>query len=97
MLPQAYALPYARSGDGPGRVLAGIGPRTVTLGLALGVLLVVPAGAAGVAAFAAAAVAAVAVGLLALRRFGGVTGDVLGATAKVAETSALLAAVAALG
>jgi adenosylcobinamide-GDP ribazoletransferase len=97
MLPQAYALPYARSGDGQGRVLAGIGPRTVTLGLALGVLLVVPAGAAGVAAFAAAAVAAVAVGLLALRRFGGVTGDVLGATAKVAETSALLAAVAALG
>jgi adenosylcobinamide-GDP ribazoletransferase len=60
------------------------------------VLLALPAGASGLAALAAAAGTAVAVSVVALRRFGGVTGDVLGATAKVAETAALLAAVTVL-
>ena len=48
------------------------------------------------AAFGGAAVAVAASSVVAARRFGGVTGDVLGATAKLAETSALLAAVAVL-
>jgi adenosylcobinamide-GDP ribazoletransferase len=97
MLPQAYALPYARVGEGQGRLLAGLGAGTLALGLAVGALLTFPAGAAGLAALFAAAVSALAVGFVAMRRLGGVTGDVLGATAKVAETAALLAAVAVLG
>ena len=44
-----------------------------------------------------AAVAVLLASVVAARRFGGVTGDVLGATAKLAETSALLAAVIVLG
>jgi adenosylcobinamide-GDP ribazoletransferase len=96
MLPQAYALPYARAGEGQGRLLAGMGPSMLALGLAVAVLLALPAGASGLAALAAAAGTAVAVSVVALRRFGGVTGDVLGATAKVAETAALLAAVTVL-
>jgi adenosylcobinamide-GDP ribazoletransferase len=96
MLPQAYVLPYARAGDGQGRLLDGIGRVGVGAGLALGVLFALPAGSAGLAALAAAGVTAFAVGALARNRFGGATGDVLGATAKLSETAALLAAVAVL-
>jgi len=96
MLPLARVLPYARPGDGQGRLLGGIGIATVTVGIALAVLLVLPAGAAGLWGAGAAALAALLVGLLARARFGGVTGDVLGATAKLAETAALLATAAAL-
>jgi adenosylcobinamide-GDP ribazoletransferase len=96
MLPLALALPYARSGEGQGRVLGGIGALTVGLGIALAVALALPAGAAGLWGAGAAALAALVLALLARARFGGVTGDVLGATAKVAETAALLAATASL-
>jgi adenosylcobinamide-GDP ribazoletransferase len=94
MLPSAFVLPYARTGEGQGRLLAGIGPATAALGVALAVLLALPAGAAGLWAVAAAALTAVVLGLFARRRFGGFTGDVLGATAKLAETAALVAGVA---
>jgi cobalamin synthase len=40
-----------------------------------------------------AGLVAAGLALLARRRYGGVTGDVLGATAKIAETAALVAAV----
>jgi adenosylcobinamide-GDP ribazoletransferase len=94
MLPSALVLPYARlGGTGQGRVLEGIGPATVVSGLALAVLLALPAGAAGLWAVGAAALMAVVLGLVARRWLGGVTGDVLGATAKVAETAALVAGV----
>jgi cobalamin synthase len=83
-------------GDGQGLLLAGIGTWTLVAGLVLGVLLTLPAGTAGLSAVAGAAIAAVALGVVARRGFGGVTGDVLGATAKVAETGALLGAVAVL-
>lgn len=96
MLPLAYALPYARPGEGQGRVLAGLGAATVALAIALAVLLSLPAGVAGLAGAATAALVAIALALAARARFGGVTGDVLGATAKLAETSALLAAAAVL-
>jgi adenosylcobinamide-GDP ribazoletransferase len=96
MLPLAYALPYARPGEGQGRVLGGIGVVTLGLGIAAALVLALPAGAAGLFGAGAAAVAALVLGLVARARFGGVTGDVLGATAKLAETAALLAAAAAL-
>lgn len=95
MLPSAMVLPYARTGEtGQGRVLAGVGPAALVLAFGLAVLLALPAGTAGLWAVAAAALTAVVVGVAAWRWFGGVTGDVLGATAKVAETAALLAGVA---
>jgi adenosylcobinamide-GDP ribazoletransferase len=97
MLPPAYALPYARPGSGQGRLLSGIGVGTVALGVAVALLLALPAGAAGFWAFGAAALASIALGLAARRKYGGITGDVLGATAKLAETAALTAAVVVLG
>jgi adenosylcobinamide-GDP ribazoletransferase len=96
MLVPALVLPYARAGEGQGRLLAGIDVVPVVAAAALAGLVVLPAGRAGVAAAAGAAVGVVAVSLLAARKFGGVTGDVLGATAKIAETAGLLAAVAVL-
>ena len=96
MLPLAFTLPYARSTGGQGKLLAGIGGLTLVLGLALALALVLPAGVAGLWGAGAAAVAALGVGLLARARFGGMTGDVLGAAAKLAETAALIAAAATL-
>jgi adenosylcobinamide-GDP ribazoletransferase len=97
MLPLAFALPYARPGGGQGRLLGGIGPVTLGLGIGLTLALALPAGAAGLWGAGAAGLAALALGLVARSKFGGVTGDVLGATAKLAETAALLAAATALG
>jgi adenosylcobinamide-GDP ribazoletransferase len=88
------ALPYARPAAGLGRVLGGTGrPRAVlavVIALAVCVLLH--------AALLLAVVAGIALvcGLAARRWLGGVTGDVLGAAAELAETGALIAAVALL-
>jgi adenosylcobinamide-GDP ribazoletransferase len=96
MLPLAFTLPYARSGEGQGRVLTGIGAVTVVVGLGIALALALPAGAAGLWGAGAAAGAALVLGLVARSRFGGVTGDVLGAAAKLAETASLVAAVVAV-
>jgi adenosylcobinamide-GDP ribazoletransferase len=96
MLPAAFALPYARPGGGQGRVVEDLGAVSVVVGVLLAVALALPAGVAGLWALGAAALAALVVTLFAARRLGGVTGDVLGAIAKLAESAALVAAAAAL-
>jgi adenosylcobinamide-GDP ribazoletransferase len=97
MLPLAFALPYARPGGGQGRLLEGVGVLTVVVGIATALVFALPAGEAALWGAGAAAIAALVVALVARSKLGGVTGDVLGAAAKLAETAALLAAVASLG
>jgi adenosylcobinamide-GDP ribazoletransferase len=90
------ALPYARE-HGTGAALVGGGWRVERLAVALATALVVAVACArlrGLLAVAAAALVALAVGRLALRRIGGITGDVLGAAIELAECAALLALVA---
>jgi adenosylcobinamide-GDP ribazoletransferase len=101
----AQAVPYARTaglasaflpapaaGARPGAAARLAGP--AALGLAGGLLALALAfagrGAPGVAAVAAEAATAAAVVLLAWRRLGGFTGDVLGAAAVAGETVGLL-------
>jgi adenosylcobinamide-GDP ribazoletransferase len=96
MLPTGVMLPYARESDGQGRLLEGVGAPAVVVAAGLAVLLSLPAGVAGLAGAGAAAAVAAALGALAWLWLRGATGDVLGATAKCAETTALLVAVAVL-
>jgi cobalamin 5'-phosphate synthase/cobalamin synthase len=94
MLPAARVLPYARSGPGLGRVLEGLGLGSVALALVFAVAFAVPARGAGLAGCAAAAAVAAALGFAVHRWLGGTTGDVMGATAKLAETAFLVTALA---
>jgi adenosylcobinamide-GDP ribazoletransferase len=96
ILPLAFLLPYARPGGGQGRVLEGMRPGAVLVGVGLAIVLAVPAGLPGLAALGAGAVVAAILGLYWLRWLGGVTGDVLGATAKLVETATLVTALALL-
>lgn len=96
MLPVGWALPYARSGDGQGRVLEGLSLAGVVAAIVLASLLAFPAGAAGWWGLGGGALAAFAVALLFRRLIGGVTGDVLGTVAKVAETATLVVILAAI-
>jgi adenosylcobinamide-GDP ribazoletransferase len=91
-----WALPYARPEGGSGEALAGsTGEVSRALGVGLGIGLAVAAlGLRGIVLAGSAAVAALVVGLVARRRLGGVTGDVLGAAAELATTAALVAAAA---
>jgi adenosylcobinamide-GDP ribazoletransferase len=95
ILPLAL-LPYARDGSGQGRVLDGIGPGTVLAGAGFAVVLAVPAGLAALGALGVAAVVTAALGLFWHRWLGGVTGDLLGATAKLTETTVLVTGLALL-
>jgi adenosylcobinamide-GDP ribazoletransferase len=92
----ALTLPYARAGAGSGRVLTERAARTaLVVGIALAVGIAVAAlGLRGLALVAGAGLACLAVGLIAGRRLGGVTGDLLGASGELATTAALVAAVA---
>lgn len=73
-----------------GRAVAAVAFAAVLAGLALGPI-------AGGVALLAAGAAAGSIGALALRRIGGITGDVLGAAQQVAEVAVLLVAVAMSG
>lgn len=93
MLLPPVVLQYARSGEGQGRALDAVRPATVALGMACAIVLALPAGAGGLWGMAVTALAAVLATAFARRRFGGYTGDVLGATAKLSETAVLVVGV----
>jgi len=89
------ALPYARPGGGLGSALAQTG--RVRRAFALVIAAAVCAGVAGVhgAIVLGVAVALTVPAIVVARRWlGGITGDVLGSTAELAEVAALVAAVA---
>jgi adenosylcobinamide-GDP ribazoletransferase len=88
-------LPPARE-DGLGRSAAGTAPGAWLPGAAAVALLAVWIGPAALPALAAMGLAAFAAAHLALRRIGGQTGDVLGATQVAAEVACILALAAAL-
>jgi adenosylcobinamide-GDP ribazoletransferase len=96
MLPLAFALPYARAGGGQGRLLGGLSPAAVVVGIAIGGVLSLPAGWAGLWGLGAGTVVAVALLLFVRRWLGGVTGDVLGAVGKIVETAVLVVAVSVI-
>jgi adenosylcobinamide-GDP ribazoletransferase len=86
------ALPYARPGDGLGRALGGAGWIRPAAAVAIAAAFCVPLHAA--ALLAVAGVAGAVGAIVAWRWLGGVTGDALGATTELAETAALVVAVA---
>jgi adenosylcobinamide-GDP ribazoletransferase len=83
-------LPYARPGGGLGAVLGGRARAVAALVLGAAVCLSL----GGLVVLLAALGTAVLSGALAYRWLGGITGDLLGAAAEVAELAALVAAVA---
>ncbi|HEU4737211.1 MAG TPA: adenosylcobinamide-GDP ribazoletransferase [Solirubrobacterales bacterium] len=95
----ARVLPYARAGEGTGRLLAmraRTGPVCAALALA-GALAFAVYRLEALPLVACVAAVTVAVGLLAHRRLGGVTGDVMGAAIELSATAALVVAVALEG
>jgi adenosylcobinamide-GDP ribazoletransferase len=98
-LPLARLLPYARAGAGTGRLLAErAGTRSVLAGTALAVVIALAAARLdAVALLLCAAAVTAGVGLLARRRLGGVTGDVMGAAVELSATCSLVLAAAMAG
>jgi adenosylcobinamide-GDP ribazoletransferase len=88
-------LPYARPGEGIGRVLrtSGLGRCVAAVVVAAAVCIAV-GGVDGAILLGTVAVAVMIAGVLARRWLGGVTGDILGAAAELSETAALVVAVA---
>lgn len=96
MLAAMALMPPARE-DGLGHGAGRPGPGVVAVGVGLTVVLVAPLGQGAAAVLALMGLAALLAGLLAQRRLGGQTGDVLGAIQVVAEVAGWLVLVAVTG
>ena len=94
LLVPASVLPYARTEPGQGLLVEGLGRRVLVVALVLSVALVLPERGPGLAALFSALALASLLTLFYRRRFGGMTGDLVGATAKLSETAALAVLVA---
>lgn len=94
MLPLALVLPSARPGSGQGRVLDGMGRARAAAGLALAAAVVLAAGVDAFWGMLAVGLTTLACGLFCRRWLGGLTGDLLGATAKLGESAFLVVVVA---
>ena len=89
----ARSLPYARTDGIVTAFLGGSAAAVGLLGLAVSVpVLLLATGAGGIAVLVTLAAAAAGVALVARRRIGGVTGDVLGAAGLIGESAGLLVA-----
>jgi adenosylcobinamide-GDP ribazoletransferase len=89
------ALPYARPGEGLGRALRTTGiARCLAAVVIAAVICVGLAGVDGAILLGVAAAVTGVAGVLAHRWLGGITGDILGAAAEIAETTVLVVAVA---
>jgi adenosylcobinamide-GDP ribazoletransferase len=89
------ALPYARPGEGLGRALRTTGIARSLAAVAMAAVICVGLeGTDGAILLGVAGIVAAVAGLLAFRWLGGITGDILGAAAELAETAALVVAVA---
>jgi len=89
------ALPYARPGEGIGRALRTTGAVRGGVGAVIATALCIGiAGLDGAVLLGTVALVLVVAGVFARRWLGGITGDILGATAELAETAALVVAVA---
>jgi adenosylcobinamide-GDP ribazoletransferase len=95
ILPLARILPNARGGEGQAGALERIGWLPAGLGVGVAVLIAGAGGRPGLVAALVALLTAAALLWFFRRWLGGVTGDALGATAKVCETAALVAYLAA--
>jgi adenosylcobinamide-GDP ribazoletransferase len=94
-VPVALSLPYARPGEGLGRALRTSGIARCIAAVAIAALICIGLeGADGAVLLGVAGAVVVGTGLCAVRALGGITGDVLGAAAELAETAALVVAVA---
>lgn len=92
-----HLMPPARS-DGLGRAAGTVAPRAVVVALVIGLLSLTMIGLwPGLMAAAIMAATGFALALLALRKIGGQTGDVLGALQQVTELAGWLALAALLG
>src|SRR5258706_3670573 len=91
----SITLPYARPAEGIGRALRTTGiARGVAAFAIAAVICVGLAGRDGAILLGVVAAVAVVAGALAFRWLGGITGDILGAAVELAETTALVVAVA---
>lgn len=96
--PLALRVAYARPHPGPGAALSpprgGAARTALAVAVAAALLVAVLGAVVAAAVFAVAVAVAAACGAACRRRFGGVTGDTLGATVELVELASLVALVA---